>query len=124
MRKIQESTPCWVRTVNLQKKKTNKNIFYWVRPVNLYFLDIHLTVCAICTTIPKPRISFDFILKWPNCHIDRLCFLRRIVSRILISRYIVAALIYVIIPGNNIIILLSLGLVSGCVLQMTETLLP
>ena len=84
MRKIQEKNiSCWVRTVNLQKKKHTG-----FELLTFTFKDIHLTVCTICTNIQKSRISLDFILKWPNCHIDRLCFLCRIVLQILISRYI------------------------------------
>ena len=54
MRKIQEkkqkSIPCWVRTVNLHKKKT-KIPYTGFEPLTFTFKDSHLTVCAICTTI-------------------------------------------------------------------------
>ena len=85
--KKQKNIPSWVRTVNLQEKKT-KIPSTGFEPLTFTFKGIHLTVCAICTTLREPTISLDFILKWSNCHIDRLRFLCRIVSRISISRYI------------------------------------
>ena len=72
----------------LTSRKKTKTFYTGLEPLTFTFRNIHLTVCAISTNIHMPRISSDFILKWPNCHIDRLCISTSYCIANLISRYI------------------------------------